>query len=304
MNDKIVERSAGGNSAAEHCIENDHLRVIISELGAELQSIASVATAENYLWHGDPSVWSGRSPLLFPIVGSLKDSLLKHNNHEYPLPRHGIARRQSFTAASVSNGAAEFELRSSAATREVFPWDFSLTVAYTLSGNSVYIENRVQSLSDDTMRFTIGAHPAFSLPLHNTSIDNYSIRFNDDNALRRYALDDSGLLATKGNPYPLNNNRIDLSASLFDDDALVFKQINSTCLTLCHNDQARLSVHTGGAPHLGLWAKPGAAFVCIEPWFGYSDAEDATGQWADKPELRSLEKNETFVHQWRIEINA
>ena len=286
----------------EHKRENDHLRVVICELGAELQSIASIATSEEYLWHGDKSVWGGRSPLLFPIVGSLKNSLLIHDNREYTMPRHGIARHASFTTTAVTDSAVTMELRSSNKTRKVFPWDFCLSVSYTLNAKAVNIEYRVQSADSDTMRFTIGAHPALSLPLNHSSIDEYSVYFNNDHELTRFTLLENGLLAAIGQPYTLSDNRITLSNSTFDNDALVFKDIRSTCLTLCRQGSQRVRGHTGGAPHLGLWAKPGAAFICIEPWFGYSDAQDSSGLWADKPALLSLQKNETFTHQWAIEI--
>jgi galactose mutarotase-like enzyme len=240
--------------------------------------------------------------ILFPIVGSLKDSVLIHNNHEYAMPRHGIARHATFTTTDVTDSTVTMELRSSDTTREVFPWDFCLSVSYTLSARAVNIEYRVQSAGNDAMRFTIGAHPALSLPLNQSSIDQYSVHFNNDNELTRFRLFENGLLAATGEPYALNNNQVALSTSIFDDDALVFKDIRSTCLTLCRQGIERVRVHTGGAPHLGLWAKPGAAFVCIEPWFGYSDAEDATGLWTDKPALLTLQKGETFTHRWAIEI--
>lgn len=286
----------------DHKLENDELCIVVNEVGAELQSITSVRTGEEYLWQGDPDVWSGRSPLLFPIVGSLKDSLLKHNGKSYSLPRHGLARRASFEKVRSDNQGVEFELRSNADTLALFPWQFCLTVSYTLRKNRVEIEYRVRSLDDSLMRFAIGAHPAFGLPLDNSSIDSFSIAFNADTELTRYHLDASGLLSNVGEAYSLNRGRIELTDSLFDDDALVFKDINSTCLSLCDKGIERVRVHTGGAPDLGLWAKPGAAFVCIEPWFGYSDDSDASGQWADKPALLSLDSDELFTHQWAIEV--
>ena len=167
----------------DHKLENDELRIVVNEVGAELQSITSVRTGEEYLWHGDPNIWSGRSPLLFPIVGSLKDSLLKHNGESYSLPRHGLARRASFNTVKSDDHSLEFELRSNANTLVVFPWQFCLTVCYALRNNRVEIEYRVQSLDDQRMRFAIGAHPAFSLPLDQSSIDNFAIAFNADTEL-------------------------------------------------------------------------------------------------------------------------
>ncbi len=287
-----------------HSLENDELRIVVNELGAELQSITSIVSGEEYLWQGDPDVWSGRSPLLFPIVGSLKDSLLKHNADTYPLPRHGLARTAKFEKVKSDNHQIEFELRSNADTLAVFPWQFSLSVCYTLQDNRVAIEYRVQSHDDKLMRFAIGAHPAFRLPLGQTSIDGFAIAFNADTQLTRYPLEESGLLSSSGQNYPLNDQQIGLTNTLFNDDALVFKNITSSCLSLVHNDKDRLRVHTGGAPDLGIWAKPGAAFVCIEPWFGYADDTDASGQWADKPALLALNKDELFTHQWSIEIVA
>ena len=288
-----------------YTIRNNHLSVTVSSLGAELQTIQSVANGEEFLWHGDSSIWSGRSPVLFPIVGALKDSQMLHDGQHYSLPRHGLARRQNFNCTRESAQQLIFRLESDAETLTVFPWHFCLDIEYLLNDEQLIIRYTVthpDQAASTPMLFTIGAHPAFRLPLQQSPLNQFSIRFNHAENLIRYPLNTDGLLAVDGEPYPLQQQRITLDETLFNEDALVFKNINSNTISLWQQDRERIRVNTGGAPHLGLWAKPGAPFVCIEPWHGYSDATDASGVFKDKPALISLPAGEVFCTDWSIDI--
>ena len=288
-----------------YTIQNHHLRVTVSTLGAELQSVRSIASDEEFLWHGDSNVWSGRAPVLFPIVGALKDSQMHLDGQVYSLPRHGLARRKNFKCVSESSNKLVFQLDSDSETLAVFPWHFTLEITYTLSDNHVHTRYTVthqKQTPDSTMLFTIGSHPAFYLPLKETPLDQFSIRFNSKENLTHYPLNADGLLALKGEPYPLLEQRVNLDKNLFNADALVFKNINSSTISLWQRDRERIRVNTGGAPHLGLWAKPGAPFICIEPWHGYSDATDASGNFEDKPALKSLSAGESFHTEWFIQV--
>ncbi|MEM7257825.1 MAG: aldose 1-epimerase family protein [Pseudomonadota bacterium] len=280
-----------------HSISNQHLTIAVRELGAELQSIKSAGIER--LWQGDARIWSGRAPILFPIVGALKGAKYEFEGQQYALPRHGLARKATFKRVDATSTALRFELVSNDATREVYPWDFALSVRYELQDKHLHVEYRVINHSDSTMRFTIGSHPAFNL---SEPIDHYHIRFSHAEALNHYPLTTEGLLHDTGIPYPLDNQRIMLTETLFDNDALVFKDIESTHISLCDQHRELIRVHNGGAPHLGLWSKPSAPYVCIEPWFGYSDSVSGNGQWMDKPAMTTLRPAEEFFHRWAMEF--
>lgn len=280
-------------------LSNKLLRISISALGAELQSIQSVADGIEYLWQGDPDIWSGRAPILFPIVGTLKDGRYNFQQKTYQLPRHGLARASDFRPLSFGSDNICLELASDQKTRKVFPWDFRFQVLYRLRHNSVDIEYTIANTGTTPMRFTVGSHPAFNLA---KAVGHYRVYFSERESLQRYVLNDEGLLAESGLLYELKNQCIPLHASLFNDDALVFKHIQSNTISLCDESQEVIRVQTGGAPHLGIWSKPAAPFVCIEPWFGYSDSINATGSWDDKPSMQILEAGSVFSCRWAIEI--
>ncbi len=286
-------------------IGNEQLSIGVNTLGAELASIRSAVSGTEYLWQGNPDIWSGQAPILFPIVGALKDGQFADNGKIYSLPRHGLARKSTFSVIDQSKNSLGLELLSTAESMQLFPWQFSLQVHYSLHDSLLNIEYRVKNTGDTPMRFTIGSHPAFNLT---QSLEHYTVRFSATEEPVRFRLTEEGLLETTGTAYTLESygtaatQGIRLSKHVFDDDALVFKNINSKHISLYCHDQALIKVHNGGAPHLGLWAKPGAPYVCIEPWFGYSDSTDASGQWQQKPEMLILNSNCQFEHQWAIEI--
>lgn len=286
-------------------LKNEILSVSVSTVGAELQSLTALDTNEEYLWHGDSNVWSGRSPVLFPIIGALKNSQMNAGGKTYSLPRHGFARHATFECIKNDSQQLRFQLQSNPETRLVYPWEFTLEIDYTLDGNRLQINYSVThngTAINDNMLFTIGSHPAFRLPQNDLPIEQFSIRFSHAENLQRYLLDAAGLLSAKGELFSLQDNKLVLSNNTFDNDALVFKDISSASISLWQGDTERVRVDTGGAPHLGIWAKPGAAFVCIEPWLGYSDAENASGNFNDKPELKSLAAGGVFNTNWSISL--
>lgn len=286
-------------------LKNDRLSISVSDLGAELQSLTAVNSNEEYLWQGDSKVWSGRAPVLFPIVGALKNSQMRVGGKTYTLLRHGFVRHATFECIKNDPQQLLLQIKSDSESRLVYPWDFTLEVGFALDGNRLEISYSVTHSGPEArenMLFTIGSHPAFCLPLSDLPMDHFSIRFSHDENLLKYPLDAAGLLAVKGEPFSLKDNRLELQKNTFKDDALVFKDIKSTAISLWQGETERVRVNTGGAPHLGLWAKPGAAYVCIEPWLGYSDAVDASGHFTDKPGLKSLAVGESFHTNWSIEL--
>lgn len=286
-------------------IKHNQLTAIINPLGAELSSFES--NSREYLWQGDKNIWSGRAPILFPIVGSLINNQMSYRGKVYSMARHGIARKEKFSCIEQTNSKLLMSLRSDAKLLKMYPWDFELTVHFSLSNDTLSITYEVTNHDSDTMIFTLGSHPAFILPATGSNseellLDDYDIQFDQHETLRRVMLDDAGLLSVDSQAFKLENNAISLSETIFEQDALVFKNIESEKLTLRCKHQPRLVVDTGGAPHLGIWAKPGARFVCIEPWYGTSDYSDSDGNFINKPDMLSLPPGEIFRHTIRITV--
>lgn len=276
-------------------LESEHLTCSVSPLGAELQSLSLKATADEFIWQGDPAVWSGRAPILFPIVGALKGSAARHEKGPIKLAKHGIARTRRFELIDRGKAFARYSLQSDAETRAHYPWQFELQVNFELMADRLAIHYQVHNKDEYELLFNLGSHPAFRLPLENSSLSDYSVHFNKAENFSHYPVTADGLLDPCPADYTLSNGQIELSENIFDNDALVFKHIQSTCVSLRHRSLGtRLSVNTGGAPHIGIWAKPGAEFVCIEPWWGHADFSDATGDFSDKSSIQSLPPGKVF----------
>lgn len=280
-------------------IKHDQLTATINPLGAELSSLQS--QAQEYLWQGDASVWSGRAPILFPIVGTLVNNQMSYRGKTYQMPRHGIARKSTFTCIDQTDSKLSMRLRSNSQLLEMYPWDFELTVHFSLSADTLSITYEVVNQDTNSMIFTLGSHPSFLLPttdvnLKELSLNDFDIQFDHQETLQRVMLSKAGLLATDSSAFELENNTVRLSDTLFQEDALVFKNIESTKIVLRSKQQPRLIVDTGGAPHLGIWAKPGARYVCIEPWYGVSDYSDSDGKFENKPDMMTLQPKQTFSH--------
>lgn len=286
-------------------IQHDQLIATINPLGAELSGLQ--LNAQEYLWQGHKGIWSGRAPILFPVVGTLANNQMMYRGKTYEMMRHGIARKAEFECVAQTQSDLTMRLRSDEQTLAMFPWDFELTVHFSLRADTLSITYEVKNLDSDTMIFTLGSHPAFLLPANDNesnelALEDFDIQFDKNEYLQRVMLNDAGLLLTTSEKYELDNNAIKLSSTLFEQDALVFKHIESRQLALRVNQQPRLTVDTGGAPHLGIWSKPDARFVCIEPWFGVSDYIDSDGIFENKSDMLSLPPNDTFSHSMRITI--
>lgn len=278
-----------------HSIKHKNTTATINPVGAELSSL--LKNGNEFLWQGDEQYWTGRAPILFPIVGALKDSQTTINNKTFQMPRHGLARHATFECIKQTDNAITMKLVADANTLSLYPWNFELTVRFLLHDNGLDIRYAVKNNDNNPMLFTIGSHPAFSLDLNSsTSLSDYEIQFNKNETLQQHVLNTDGLLELPTKPYPAPNNIIKLSDTIFDDDALVFRNINSDSISLRCKQQTVLTIDTGGAPHLGLWAKPNAPFVCIEPWLGTSDFTDSDGRFENKSDLTSLLPDDTFSH--------
>lgn len=278
-------------------ISNTILTAQIKHIGAELCSLKDNSNTE-YIWNGNPEFWGKHSPILFPIVGTLKNNSYHYNDIEYHLSRHGFAREMNFELIDKQENSATFSLISSDETLKKYPFDFELHLIYTLENKSLKIEYKVINKGLSKMPFSIGAHPAFDLP---NNFENYSLEFEKEEPLEFYLLED-GLISNSTAKIQLDKKQLHLNHKLFENDALVFKQIQSKSITILENSKPIIKVNYKDFPDLGIWTSTNAPFICIEPWFGYSDTVDLFGDLFEKEGIQVLDSNETFKSQFSIEI--
>ena len=285
-------------------IRNDAFGARISEAGAELKSLAELATGQEYIWHGDPAWWNGSAPVLFPVIGGLKEGAYTYEGTQYKLASHGFARNSEFAVTRVGSDSAELMLRSSAKTREIYPFDFSLKVSFFLERNGLTVRYDVANTGPSRMYFSIGSHPAFVVPFAGGTLENYYILFEREENLERWFFKDGLVLANRTEEVFENCRIINLSRSMFDQGIMIFKHPESHEFSLRNGRNSRsVTVITEGMPYLGIWSKPGGApFLCIEPWHGLPDSTDASGNLVEKEGIMGLEPRATFSTGYRIEI--
>ncbi|MFV8351672.1 aldose 1-epimerase family protein [Flavobacterium sp. XS2P14] len=278
-------------------LKNNTLTAQIQHLGAELISLKSNQGKE-YIWEGNPEFWGKHSPVLFPIVGTLKNNTFHHNEKNYHLSRHGFAREMEFQLIDSTENSATFSIQSSEETLKVYPFAFELHLIYTFEEMTLSIAYQVINMGSSKMPFSIGAHPAFALP---NKFENYAVTFEKEESLEYYLLEND-LISNKTKKLDAQNKQIPLTYELFKNDALIFKSIQSKLLTILENENPILRVHFEDFPSLGIWTKMNAPFICIEPWFGYSDTKENSGNLFEKEGIQVLESNATFHSKFSIEI--
>ena len=285
-------------------IKNSFIKAKIKSFGAELNSIQKIDEDLEYMWQGDSKYWNRHSPILFPIVGRLKNDSYTYQNQKYNMTQHGFARDKEFEVIKNEVDFIEFRLKSDEKTLEIYPFSFELYLSYKLEKNSLIVSYKVINKSDDKMLFSIGAHPAFNWTLkEDEKKEDYFLEFENIKQTKRYFLNDKGLVYDSVD-LKIIDNKIALNEELFKNDALVFNDSNIKILTLKNsNNKNFVKLEFKNFPYLGIWSKPsGAPFVCIEPWFGVADEDSSNQNFEDKKGLISLEKNEIFSCFYSIEV--
>ena len=279
-------------------IFNLELSVTIHHKGAELISIKTTETNKEYIWEGKPEYWGKHSPILFPIVGTLKNNSYKYNGENYILPRHGFGRDMFFELVSTATNEAVFLLKSNKATMKLYPFDFELQITYTLQNSELNVTYKVSNNSIEAMYYSIGGHPAFALP---NQFENYSLLFESNENLISYQLEND-LLSDKTKHIALSNKELPLTYSLFEKDALIFKELHSKKIQLLENGSPILNFNFPLFPNFGLWTKMNAPFICLEPWAGYSDVTNASENIVEKEGIQSLAGHTFKEYSFSIEI--
>lgn len=285
-------------------IRNHILVVDISAQGAELQRIYNKETKLEYLWNGDEKYWPKHSPVLFPVVGELKDHTYRFEGKTYQLNRHGFARDMMFEISDHTETSVTFTTRDTPETLQVYPFPFTFSIQYTIDEHRLYVINYIENTGDKKMYFSLGAHPAFNVPLaDNTDFDDYYLEFSQVENAKRYTLSADGLIEQTPVDFFINAEKLPLQKSLFYNDALLFKDLQSASIAIRSNKTSHgLTVYIEQFPYLGIWSKKDANFVCIEPWCGIADSVTATGELQEKEGIIVLEPKEIFEKQWSVEL--
>ncbi len=287
-------------------LENDLLEVTADTAGAELTSIKEKKDKTEYLWSADPKYWSRHAPILFPIVGKVRNNKYRIGNNEYSLGQHGFARDNEFQVIEEKNNKVIYRLTSSEDTLKIYPYNFQLEVEYSLTENNLKVTYTVRNTDNTTIYFSIGAHPGFNCPLSESeTMEDYFLEFSEKETTDRIIFDTETALLTKTKKLFLEDeNIIKLSEELFKDDALIFKNLKSKSVSLKnHNNNKRLTLNFEGFPYIGIWSKPsGAPFICIEPWFGHADYVDFDGDFREKSGIINLEKEQEFKCSYIVSI--
>jgi len=284
-------------------VENEFLRIQIKDIGSELSSLFNKTTNTELLWQGDANFWSGQAPILFPIVGMLKEGKYIHKGKTYELPRHGLARRSNqWKIEKISDVSIKGTLVADSGTAKVYPFNFKLEVIYSLEGSTLKISHKVSNLGAEKMPFSIGGHPAFNCPVNDiVSYSDYSLQFEKEENSERHFINKDGLFAGDTELILEDSDTLQLTDSLFKKDALVFQDLKSEAIILVGPNGKIVKVSYSDFETIGVWAKPGAPFVCIEPWIGYSDTTGSTQNLFDKKGSKVLLPNHTFEANYTIE---
>ncbi|MFT4032637.1 MAG: aldose 1-epimerase family protein [Siphonobacter sp.] len=285
-------------------LENDFIKAAFRTKGAELISIYNKKTQLEYLWNGNPAFWAKHSPVLFPIVGSLKENHYLFEGQSYSLSRHGFARDSEFEVESNTGNNLVFYLGDSPETQAVYPFKFEFRIQYTLVENTLIVSYLVENPGQKDLLFSVGGHPAFQVPLvGGTAYEDYYLEFDQTEDLKHWPLADNGLIESEPVLLRANTSRLPLTHELFYEDALVFKQLNATHITLKSDKTPhQLAFHFENFPFLGIWAAPNAPFVCIEPWCGIADSVKHDQNLETKEGINRLAPTATFKRNWSISL--
>jgi galactose mutarotase-like enzyme len=264
-------------------IRSGDLCAQIDPHGAQLSRLQDSA-GRDLQWGGDSSIWAGRAPILFPIVGELANGSYRLGSQRYALSRHGFARTSAFEIAHTSASSAIFRLQANDATLARYPFRFELEILFALDGPTLSITTSVRNRGDGQMPASFGYHPAFRWPLpYGQPRSSHFIEFEQDEIAPVRRLDTAGLLTPERHATPVIARRLALVDSLFQNDALIFDALRSRSVTFGAAIGPRIRLSFPDTPYLGVWTKPQADFICIEPWHGIADPQGYVGEFSAKP---------------------
>ena len=275
-------------------IENEFLTCEIDDMGAQLHSLISKENGKEYIWQGNPDIWYGQAPVLFPVIGQLINDKYFYNGVEYTMPKHGLARKLLFKVKECEGAKAVFSLESDENTLKSYPFEFEYLVTFELKGKSLVNTMTVINKTKGEMYFSIGAHPGF-----NCNVGDI-IEFEQTETLATERIDKENLIIPEKFPFMENEKSFVITKEIFEPDALILSDIKSEKLRIKGENEIEFTF--GKCPFLGIWAKPGAPYVCIEPWYGVNDGREVKKDISEKRGIERLDEGETFEFSWTAEI--
>lgn len=285
-------------------LKNEHLKIELSDLGAELQSIEK--EGQEYLWQADEKYWPEHAPVLFPFVGRQTDGKFTVEGQEYHQEIHGFARHFSFDMVNKTESSIAFTLKDDEHTREMYPWHFELRISYMIEDNRIMITYRAENLSCETMYFGIGGHPGFCLPLEkNLKFEDYYLKFGGKCTPDRIGITDAGFLSGINSPYPLEGRcNLALRHDLFDHDAIVLQNMADQVTLKSDKSKRSVTVSYPDMPYLGIWhnSYTEAPFVAIEPWVSLPARQDIVEEFRYRPDYIRLKAGQVYTNQWSITV--
>ncbi|WP_439556847.1 aldose 1-epimerase family protein [Dyadobacter sp.] len=290
----------------EYSIENEFLRIAVRQAGAELCRIQSKVTGTDFMWNADPDIWPSYAPVLFPVIGAIKNGFVRYNGKDYAVPRHGIVRNNpEVKLIEQTESSLTFGLKSSTETLEIYPFEFDFEITYRLDAHKFLQSYKVANSGEEQMLFSLGGHPAFKCPVHEgEDYTDYYLEFEAIENDSTWLLTKDGLVGNETKKIFDNTNTLHLDHHLFDNDALIFKHLVSKQVSLRSTKSAQVAtVRFGDFPYLGIWAKPNGNFVCIEPWLGIADSADSDQNFETKEGILKLAAGELFTASFSIEIH-
>ena len=284
-------------------LENEFLSVTVDTLGAEMHSIKKEGA--EYLWQADPKFWARHAPVLFPIVGKLKNGTYRYADQTYKMGGHGFARDNEFKLVSTDNKRLVFELTSSEETKLQYPFEFIFKVIYEIHENQIKVRYVVKNEDEKFMNFSVGAHPAFNVPIKSGTFEDYQLTISPKEKRTFIPLDPPSGTLKLDKKSEVDLAELPLKRDLFDQDALVYTSSEQMKISLTNRlDDHGVSVSWTGMPFFGLWSpSPAQApFVCIEPWCGAADDINTDGDITTKFGINELAPDEEFSCEYVIEI--
>lgn len=286
-------------------ITNCGLTAEIDTLGGQLISL--VKNDVEYIWQRDAKYWSGCAPILFPVVGRLRDGILTIKGKDYPMPKHGFARDLVMNVADKTDSSVKFELKSSEETKKFYPWDFEFCVKFALNNSCLTVSFEVKNTDKEAMIFGLGGHPAFNVPMYDgDKFTDYRLEFEKEELLEsNYVNPDDSISADKKEVVLNGGKTINIKRSLFNNDAMIFENIKSKSVKLINHENKGIKFSYDGFPTFAVWTKgepEEAEFVCLEPWIsmGFRDNEDSKIE--SKCGMKTLMPGEKFSAAFEIEI--
>ena len=285
-------------------ISGDALSVTVSELGAELQRITDGA-GRDWQWDGDPAWWTGRAPILFPVIGVVNGGVVRVDGRTRPMAKHGFARGNTFAVVAQDAAAVTLRLAADDSTRASYPFDFTLDIRFSIMATTLTVEATLTNEGTASMPASFGFHPAFRWPLPGAGARaDHVVRFARPEPAPIRRIDTDGLLTPIRYPTPVDGDTLHPTDALFVDDALMFDEPASRSLWFGVPGEPGIGLAYDNLPQLGIWTKPGAPYLCLEPWQGINDPEGYTGELRDKPGMIEVAPAAEHRFTMRITIGA